>query len=144
MISGTFLLYISILISTTLLVTKAQRTRKNGSISFSKTMLIMSFIIHWVFIAFTRIGADHDQYCDIIMRWAELRLARGEEPGSSLMCIILRNLTGDPERVIFIFKTITICVYYQTFWLLRERANIIFVIFSFNRKTNLRGFTIIG
>ena len=132
MLSGTFLLYLFIMVSTTFLAAQSQKRRKDGSVVFKKAFFIAAFFIHWVFIAFTNIGADHDSYAMIIERDALVYLARGEEVVFNGLCILLYNLTGDSEKVMFIIKTISIVLFYCSFYLLRKNTNLGLVFLAFN------------
>lgn len=132
------------MLATTFFASQAQRVRLDGAVKFEKIWLIAAFLIHWFFIAFTKTGTDHAQYIDIITYKADFFLERGEEPGFNGMCIFLRKLIGDPEIILFIIKTLTLCLYYQAFWLLRDKAKMSYLMMTYNAGLYLWSFVVIA
>lgn len=144
MLTGTFLLYLFIILSTTLLATKIQHFKKDGSVSFNWNYFLLAFLIHWFFIAFTRTGADHDQYLFIIEFDAIGRFSMGLEVGFNGLCIILQRLFHNAEIVIWIIKTITLLLFYLGFYLIRKKANLGFVFAAYNAWLYLFSFSILA
>lgn len=132
------------MLATTLLAYRSQIILPDGRVKFEKSYFILAFLIHWFFIAFSRTGTDHVQYVDIIMYKADFFLERGEEPGFNGMCIFLRKLIGNPEIIIFLYKTATLILYYVTFWLLRNHANMLYMMIAYNGGLYLWSFIVLA
>ena len=144
MLSFTYFLYLSIFLITTFLAFHSQKRMKSGDIVFDKRLLLCSFLIHWFFIAFTRTGVDHDQYIYIIQTDCERRLAEGEEVGFNGLCWFLHALTGNAEIVVLIIKTITLCIMYRVFYLIRYKANMGLTVLTYNVYQYLFSFCILA
>lgn len=144
MLSLTFILYLSIMLSTTILASASQKKRHDGTVVFRKKLFWMAFLVHWIFIAFTNIGTDHDSYVAILEYDAFRRIAMGSEVGFNGLCLLLYQFTHNAEIGIFIIKTLTLGFAYLSFYLLRERASMGWVVGAYNAWQYLFSFCILA
>lgn len=101
-----------------------------GSCEMNRTKIfcfILSLLIPWVVISFTRIGVDYDNYYKIIGRldWDNLKDQGDSEYGFNLVAMaIMSILGGNIDGAIFILKTITILTVYICIFWMKDRVNI--------------------
>lgn len=143
MISSTLFLYLFIFIFTTLCAKFSQQKTIKGT-KFKMNMLILAFLTHWFFCAFTNIGVDYHQYVRIIEDDCIWRFLRGEEIGFNGLSYILFKLTSNADVCIFIFKTMALLIFYYGFYLLRNHVQLWLSILAFNVQSYLAGFNIIA
>lgn len=143
MMSATLILYIVIFVSTSYLAGRSQGNLMFGE-KFEVKWLIIAFLVHWVFCAFTRIGTDHEQYLYIINYSSEYRFQAGEEIGFNGLCMFLYSLTHNAEICIFFIKTISLLLFYIGFYLLRKHVIMSMCVFAYNVTTYLLGYYILA
>ncbi len=143
MISSTLFLYIFILVFTTLCAKFSQQKTIQGT-RLKMGMLVLAFLTHWIFCSFTNIGVDYERYIYIISNDSLWRFLRGEEIGFNGLSYILFKLTNNADVCIFIFKTVTLLIFYYGFYLLRKHAHLWLCIMAFNVHTYFSGFYIIA
>ena len=143
MISSTLFLYIFIFVFTTLCAKFSQQKTFKGT-KFKMNMLILAFLTHWFFCAFTNIGVDYERYVNIISYDCIWRFLRGEEIGFNGLSYVLFSLTHNADICIFIFKSMALLIFYYGFYLLRNHAHLWLCIMAFNVHTYFFGFYIIA
>lgn len=144
MLSWTFILYFTIILSTTLLAFRSQRCLGKGVVKFEKSYFIASFLIHWFFIAFTHVGSDYPQYMDIIQYYCKDRMDLGDEVGFNGLCYILYYYLGNTHVVIFLFKTLAIVIFYRILFLIRYKADLGLSIFAYNIGNYFFGYYVLA
>lgn len=142
--NGTVILYLMIFLVTTLLALLSQVLGKNKKIKVRRSFLYASFIIHWIFLAFTNIGADYNNYVRIIKNISLENLLGDSEVVFSGFCLVLKSLVESPDIVIFFIKTITLVLFYIAFMEIAQEANIGLCMFAFNAFVYLQGYFILG
>lgn len=143
MLSFTFLLYLFIFAFTTFCAGMSQQKVVKGT-RFKGQWLVLSFFVHWLFCAFTNIGADYEQYKFIISSDAGIRLLMGEEVGFNGLSVLLYNWIGNADICIFIYKTMAMVGFYYGFYLLRNHAQLWLCVLAYNVHTYFAGFYIIA
>lgn len=143
MISSTLFLYIFILVFTTLCAKFSQQKTIKGT-RFKMNMLILAFLTHWFFCAFTNIGVDYERYVNIISYDCIWRFLRGEEIGFNGLSYVLFTLTHNADICIFIFKSMALLIFYYGFYLLRNHAQLWLCVSAFNVGAYFSGFYIIA
>lgn len=97
---------------------------KLGLISF-----VISFIIPWAVISFTRIGVDYDNYEMIIDRldWSNLDSQGDSEYGFNFVAMSIKSiLGGNVHGTIFFLKTITVAGIYLSIYLMRKQVCVVY------------------
>ena len=143
MFSITGILYIIIIITTTICAKLSQHNVK-GLILFRWKWLFVAFLIHWFFCAFTNIGIDYERYHYIISFDCQRRLSNGEEIGFNGLSYLLYRIFKNADFCIFLYKTISLIIFYYGFYLLRRSALLWMVFLAFNVHTYFAGYYIIA
>lgn len=125
----TIIIYLSIIISSTALAFASQRIRYVDGIyttvKFNKSIFLISFIIAWIFIAFTNIGVDYYNYYYIVRQesWQTFTSIFSVEPGFGLICVLLKQFVStDAHVVLFILKTVSIILAFWGIYLTRNKV----------------------
>lgn len=143
MITFTFVLYLFIFIFTTYCAKMAQR-KKYTRVVFVWQWLALSFLVHWLFCAWTNIGVDYNQYKYIIGYDCEIRFLNGHEVGFNGLSFFLYKFIKNTDICIFIYKTVALLLFYYGFYLLRNHAMLWLCILAYNVHTYFAGFYIIA
>ena len=139
--SDTYIFYILIFIATTFFSFCSQYGK---SYKFVALPFYISFIIHWLPLSFTDIGADYNNYYNIINGIGWWYSQYSIEPGFQFLSALFNSISGSPHISIFLFKTLTIILFYYGFYLLKRRINIWIGILAFNALIYLQGFYLIS
>lgn len=113
-------------------------------IKYNDSFLLIAFLIHWFFLVFTDIGTDRDEYISIIEDRAEIYFSYGIEVGFNGLCFLLYKLTQSADIVIFLIKTLTLIVFYLSFYKLRHSVNLGYAFFSFNTMAYFQGYYLLS
>lgn len=141
---GTVVLYLMIFLVTSFLASQCQSLEKDGRIKVRRIFLYTSFIIHWIFLVFTNIGVDYNNYIRIIKNVSLENLFSESEVVFSGLCLALKNLFESPDVVVFFLKTITLVLFYIAFMEIAQEANIGLCMIAFNAFVYLQGYFILG
>lgn len=136
---ATICVYLLIFTTTTLLAHCYQSGRR--IVCYKRTYnLAFSFIIHWVFLAFSNVGSDYSSYYAIIdnMRWNWA--ISSTETIFNVLCYILKLICDNADIVIFIIKTITLLIFYAGFHMIKDEVNLGYAMFAFNSLIYLQSF----
>lgn len=93
------------------------RTVTNGS------FFVIALVVPWFFLSFSNIGVDYEHYYDIIRKvtWTDYADYFTWEPFFLLMSVFFKTLcNGNPDMVIFIYKTITLALMGYSIYLIRN------------------------
>lgn len=89
--------------------------------------LVIALVVPWFILAFTNIGVDYEHYYDIIdkVTWYDYADYFTWEPFFLLMSVFLKTIcNGNPDLVIFIYKTITVFLIGISMYLLRNEVRL--------------------
>ena len=134
MISGFLSMYVVYalvfaLSSMTAFLSQSRQIYKPGFVSsrVNKVFFLLSFLIPWIVIGFTRIGVDYDNYALIISRisWDNLDSQGDSEYGFNFIAMVIKSMCGGNEDlVIFFLKTMTIAGVYAGIYSMRDQVSI--------------------
>lgn len=89
--------------------------------------LVIALVVPWFILAFTNIGVDYEHYYDIIYKvtWYDYADYFTWEPFFLLMSVFFKTIcNGNPDLVIFIYKTITVFLIGTSMYLLRNEVRL--------------------
>lgn len=100
------------------------QNRKTGSIRLIP--FLFSFLTLWIPISFSDSGVDYYNYIEIIksLTWNNYLTFGYSEPGFNFLCLILTDLTHNEHIPIFVFKTLTLYLFYDSLYKMRYHLRI--------------------
>ena len=138
--TNTAILYILIFIFTTFFSILSQRNGKR----FNVKWFLLSFVIHWAFLAFTQIGSDYPAYYNNILHSSLSKVNVLSEPGFEILSCFLQYITGNPHIAILILKTLTLIIFYTGFFISRDDVAIWMSVLAYNVLLYLQGFYLLS
>lgn len=140
--NATIVLYLLIFITATFFACKSQKKMKinndyvaNPNIFyFRKVPFLLSFLILWIFIFFSKSGPDYESYYLIISRlsWNNYSVFYDLEPVFNIVLLVLNGLVkGNIALTIALVKTITLVIVFLSLYIMRNRINIGLSIFCY-------------
>lgn len=146
-----YLVYAVVLAISTLAAFQTQyvSTGKNGVVKtgIRPTWFLVSFLLPWAVVAFTRIGVDYANYERIIGRfeWNNLNDQGDSEFGFNLIAMFFKwILNGNVDGSIFCLKTLTITLIYFSIYKMRDVVNVGYSVFFYLLLLYLPSFYLIS
>lgn len=93
----------------------------------NRNYFVIALVVPWFILAFTNIGADYNNYHDIIdsASWYNYADYFTWEPFFLLMSVFFKTLcNGNPDAVIFIYKTATLILMGASMYLMRNEISL--------------------
>jgi hypothetical protein len=147
----TLALYIGIIVVTTVLgfVSQKMVTNDNGETTslFRKTPFCAAILVAWLFIAFTKIGVDYNNYYYIIRQesWSTFTSIWSVESGFGLLCVVIKQIVGgNADQVIFILKTLTILFTFLAIYSVRNKIIVGYAVFAYMTLAYLPSFYLLS
>lgn len=141
-VQETGLFYIFIYSITTLLAFLSQKKVSGGYVC-NAGFLFVSFLIHWIFLAFTNTGSDYDNYYRIVQTPFD-ELFEVSEPVFTGLGSLFTGMFGNPDISIFCIKTLTVILLYICFYKIRKRTSLGLAILAYNSFLLLQGMLVIA
>lgn len=136
----TILLYLGVMLVSCFLAFYSQSPYKTpdefptNNFRFRKLTFIMSLMIPWFFLSFTKIGVDYNNYYNIVNRvdWNHLTIGADVEPLFNLLCVVLKTLAhGNIHAALFLMKSVTVILIGCSIYIMKDRIRVGYAVMAY-------------